>query len=317
MGFCTKEEHRRFLEVCPEVEQFVVDDGIQLIKYWLEVSNDEQKRRFEARINDPLRQWKLSPMDLPSRSRWYDYSHARDVMLKATDTKFAPWYILRSDNKKRARLNCISHLLSLIPYKKVLREKVKLPTPKNKGNTMTRPAWKAGTSCRRNIDRIAKLSGDVAKTELTKNLVSSVSRGIVSIHYHRRRGTKYDIDQILLAVTVMITATVVAGSVAKQLNLGSIVALLVVGMALGPHSPRPLLTGHVEELQTVGEIGVILLLFLVGLETQPEKLSSMRRLFFGLGTAQYLLTAVAIAGLLIAVATSTGNRPSLSPSVLQ
>ena len=133
MGFCTKEEHRRFLEVCPEVEKFVVDGGIQLIKYWLEVSNKEQKRRFEARINDPLRQWKLSPMDLPSRSRWYDYSHARDVMLKATDTKFAPWYILRSDDKRRARLNCISHLLSLIPYKKVPREKVKLPKRKNKG----------------------------------------------------------------------------------------------------------------------------------------------------------------------------------------
>src|SRR5215813_11304853 len=111
-----------------------------------------------------------------------------------------------------------------------------------------------------------------------------------------------DIDQILLAVTVMIIATIVAGSVAKQLNLGSIVALLVVGMALGPHSPRPLLTGHVEELQTVGEIGVILLLFLVGLETKPGRLSSTRRLFLGLGTAQYLLTTIAIAGLLIAVA---------------
>jgi glutathione-regulated potassium-efflux system ancillary protein KefC len=107
---------------------------------------------------------------------------------------------------------------------------------------------------------------------------------------------------MLLAVTVMITATVVAGSVAKQLNLGSIVALLVVGIALGPHSPRPLLTAHVEELQTVGEIGVILLLFLLGLETKPEKLSSMRRLFFGLGTAQYLFTTIVIAALLIAVA---------------
>jgi len=105
-----------------------------------------------------------------------------------------------------------------------------------------------------------------------------------------------------LAAAVMITATVVAGSVAKQLNLGSIVALLVVGMALGPHSPRPLLTSHLEELQTVGEIGVILLLFLVGLETKPEKLSSMRRLFYGLGTAQYFLTTIAVAGLLIAVA---------------
>jgi len=107
--------------------------GVQLIKYWLEVSNAEQKRRFEARITDPLRQWKLSPTDLPSRSRWYDYSHARDMMLKATDTKVAPWYILRSDDKKRARLNCITHLLSLIPYKKVKREKVKLLKRKNKG----------------------------------------------------------------------------------------------------------------------------------------------------------------------------------------
>ena len=126
MGFCTKEEYSRFLELCPEVEKFVVDGGIQLIKYWLEIGNDEQERRFEARINDPLRQWKLSLMDLPSRSRWYDYSHARDKMLEATDTTYAPWYILRSDNKKRARLNCISHLLSLIPYEKVTRKKVKL-----------------------------------------------------------------------------------------------------------------------------------------------------------------------------------------------
>jgi polyphosphate kinase len=133
MGFCTREEHRRFLELCPIVEKIVTDGGIQIIKYWLEVSNDEQKRRFEARLTDPLRQWKLSPVDLPSRSRWYDYSHARDMMLEATDTPFAPWYILRSDDKKRARLNCISHLLSLIPYKKIPREKVKLPTPSNKG----------------------------------------------------------------------------------------------------------------------------------------------------------------------------------------
>ena len=132
MGFCTKEQHRRFLEVCPEVEKFAVDAGIQLIKYWLEVSNKEQKRRFEARINDPLRRWKLSPMDLPSRSRWYDYSHASDVMLKATDTNFAPWYILRSDDKRRARLNCISHILSMIPYQKVPRKKVKLSTRSKK-----------------------------------------------------------------------------------------------------------------------------------------------------------------------------------------
>jgi polyphosphate kinase len=127
MGFCSKEEHRRFLELCPLVEKFAVDGGIQLIKIWLEVSDKEQKRRFEARIEDPLRQWKLSPMDLPSRERWFDYSRARDMMLKATDTKHAPWYILRSDDKRRARLNCIAHLLDLIPYKKVPREKVKLP----------------------------------------------------------------------------------------------------------------------------------------------------------------------------------------------
>jgi polyphosphate kinase 2 len=133
MGFCSKAEHRNFLELCPQIEKVVVDQGVQLIKYWLEVSNNEQKRRFEARITDPLRQWKLSPTDLPSRSRWYDYSHARDMMLKATDTKVAPWYILHSDDKKRARLNCISHLLSLIPYKKVKREKVKLLKRKNKG----------------------------------------------------------------------------------------------------------------------------------------------------------------------------------------
>jgi polyphosphate kinase 2 len=133
MGFCTKEQQRRFLEVCPGVEKHFVENGIQLIKYWLEVGNDEQKRRFEARINDPLRQWKLSPVDLPSRSRWYDYSRARDMMLEATDTKVAPWHILRSDNKKRARLNCIAHFLSLIPYKKVPREKVKLPERAKKG----------------------------------------------------------------------------------------------------------------------------------------------------------------------------------------
>ena len=117
----------------PAVEKYIVDGGIQLIKIWLEVSDKEQKRRFEARIDDPLRQWKLSPMDLPSRSKWFEYSRARDLMLKATDTKHAPWYILRSDDKKRARLNCITHILNLIPYKKVPREKVKLPKRSMKG----------------------------------------------------------------------------------------------------------------------------------------------------------------------------------------
>jgi polyphosphate kinase 2 len=127
LGFCTKAQHQRFLKVCPEFELYVVDDGIKLIKYWLEVSDEEQKRRFEARITDPLRQWKLSPTDLCSRSRWFEYSRARDKMLEATDTEFAPWYIVPSDDKRRARLNCIRHLLTLIPYKKVPREKVKLP----------------------------------------------------------------------------------------------------------------------------------------------------------------------------------------------
>jgi polyphosphate kinase 2 len=129
MGFCTKEQHRAFLEVCPEIERYIVDAGIILIKFWLEVSDQEQKRRFEARITDPIRQWKLSPMDLPSRSKWFEYSRARDQMLKATDTKWAPWRILRSDDKKRARLNCISELLELIPHKKLKREKIKLPEP--------------------------------------------------------------------------------------------------------------------------------------------------------------------------------------------
>jgi len=133
MGFCTKEQHARFLERCPEIEKYIVDGGIHLIKIWMEVSDKEQKRRFEARIKDPLRQWKLSPMDLPSRSRWFDYSRARDLMLKATDTKWAPWHILRSDDKRRARLNCITHILSLIPTKKVPRQKVKLPKRAMKG----------------------------------------------------------------------------------------------------------------------------------------------------------------------------------------
>src|SRR3984893_19060887 len=127
MGFCTKAQHRRFLKVCPEFELFIVDDGILLIKYWLEVGDEEQKRRFEARINDPLRQWKLSPTDLCSRSRWYEYSRARDIMFEATNTKYAPWYIVRSDDKRQARLNCIRHLLGLIPYKKLPQEKPKLP----------------------------------------------------------------------------------------------------------------------------------------------------------------------------------------------
>ena len=133
MGFCTPKEHQRFLELCPQIEKFFIDGGVILVKLWLEVSNGEQKQRFEARIEDPLRQWKLSPMDMPSRKRWYDYSRARDVMLKKTDTRVAPWYIVRSDDKRTARLNTIAHLLSTIPHKKLRQEKVKLPPRSTKG----------------------------------------------------------------------------------------------------------------------------------------------------------------------------------------
>ena len=134
MGFCTDEQYKAFLQLCPTVEKYIVDAGILLIKYWLEVGKKEQQRRFDARLKDALRQWKLSPMDLESFRRWYEYSRARDKMLKATDTKHAPWHLIRSDDKRRARLNCISHLLGLIPYKKAPREKVKLPKRSDKGS---------------------------------------------------------------------------------------------------------------------------------------------------------------------------------------
>jgi polyphosphate kinase 2 len=133
MEFCTKDQYKAFLEVCPRFESHIAKEGIRLIKFWLEVGQEEQERRFEARIEDSLRQWKLSPMDLESFARWYAYSRARDQMLEATDTPESPWHIVRSDDKQRARLNCIAHLLSLIPYKKVPRDKVKLPKRSSKG----------------------------------------------------------------------------------------------------------------------------------------------------------------------------------------
>jgi polyphosphate kinase 2 len=133
MGFVNEHDHKRFLELTPRFEKHVVETGIYLIKVWLEVGQDEQEKRFAARIDDPMRQWKLSPMDVESYARWYDYSRARDMMLKATDSEHAPWHIVRSDDKRRARLNCISHILSLIPYKKVPRDKVKLPKRGTKG----------------------------------------------------------------------------------------------------------------------------------------------------------------------------------------
>jgi len=132
MGFCTEEQRDKFLTLVSPVEREFVNNGITLIKYWLEVSSAEQKRRFEARIDDPMRQWKLSPMDLPSRERWYDYSRARDRMLDATDTEISPWHIVRSDDKRKARLNCIADLLSRIPYERVSRSKVKLPKRSSK-----------------------------------------------------------------------------------------------------------------------------------------------------------------------------------------
>ena len=132
MGFCTSEQHQRFLELCPVVEKFVIDGGIRLIKIWLEVGQEEQERRFKARVEDPMRQWKLSPMDVESYSRWYDYSRARDLMFEFTDSEHAPWHVVHSNDKKRARLNVISHILSQIPYKKVDRAKAKLPSRSDK-----------------------------------------------------------------------------------------------------------------------------------------------------------------------------------------
>jgi len=127
MGFCSERDVERFLKLCPIWERVVVDSGIIFVKYWFEVSQDEQTRRFKSRIDDGRKIWKLSPMDLESHRRWYDFSRARDDMLKATDTPWAPWYIVDANDKRRARLNCIAHLLSVIPYKEVEREKVKLP----------------------------------------------------------------------------------------------------------------------------------------------------------------------------------------------
>ena len=133
MGFCSDDEYERFLDLLPKIEKFMVEGGTILLKIWLEVSNDEQKRRFEQRIEDPRRQWKLSPMDLPSRTKWYEYSKARDRMLKVSDTKYAPWFIVRSDDKKTARLNAIAHILDQVPHKKLPHKKVKLPERSKKG----------------------------------------------------------------------------------------------------------------------------------------------------------------------------------------
>ncbi|CAA6678796.1 MULTISPECIES: polyphosphate kinase 2 [unclassified Lentimonas] len=133
MGFCTKKQHADFLKICPNFERWITDQGIVLVKYWLDVNNEEQEKRFLKRVHDPKRRWKLSPMDLESRGRWYDYSKARDEMLEATDTEWAPWNLVDSNDKKRARLNCISHLLDQIPYETMKEELIKLPKRSKKG----------------------------------------------------------------------------------------------------------------------------------------------------------------------------------------
>ena len=138
MGFCSDHEYEEFMRACPEFERMLVRSGIQLIKYWFSVSDEEQERRFEARLHDPLKRWKLSPMDLKSRSQWVEYSRAKDAMFAHTDIKQAPWYVVQADEKKRARLNCISHLLSLIPYEDLTPESITLP-PRQGGDSYVRP----------------------------------------------------------------------------------------------------------------------------------------------------------------------------------
>jgi polyphosphate kinase 2 len=138
MGFCTEEEYRDFLRSCPEFERMLVRSGIHLIKYWFSVSDEEQERRFQARINDPTKRWKLSPMDLKSRDRWVEYSKAKDQMFAYTDIKQAPWFVVRADNKKRARLNCITHLLGRIPYEDITPPPIELP-PRSEHKGYIRP----------------------------------------------------------------------------------------------------------------------------------------------------------------------------------
>lgn len=138
MGFCTEDEYREFLRSCPEFERMLVRSGIILIKYWFSVSDEEQERRFQARLNDPTKRWKLSPMDVQSRARWVEYSKAKDAMFASTDIKQAPWYVVNADDKRRARLNVIRHLLSLIPYEDLTPERIELP-PRQPDGGYVRP----------------------------------------------------------------------------------------------------------------------------------------------------------------------------------
>ncbi len=140
MGFCTEEQYNEFMRTCPDFERMLTRSGIILIKYWFSVSDEEQERRFQARIDDPTKRWKLSDMDLASREKWVEYSKAKDAMFKYTDTKQCPWYVVRADNKRRARLNCINHLLSKIPYKEIKHKKIKLPK-RQEGEGYVRPPY--------------------------------------------------------------------------------------------------------------------------------------------------------------------------------
>lgn len=138
MGYCTDDEYEEFMYACPRFERMLVHSGILLVKYWFSVSDDEQERRFQKRISDPAKRWKLSPMDLESRNRWVEYSRAKDAMFMGTDIKEAPWYVVEADVKKRARLNCIGHFLSLIPYEDLTPAPIKLP-PRTEDNSYVRP----------------------------------------------------------------------------------------------------------------------------------------------------------------------------------
>lgn len=139
MGFCTQEEYEEFLRTCPEFERMLIRSGIILIKYWFSVSDEEQEARFQSRIDDPTKRWKLTPMDLASREKWIEYSKAKDEMFKFTDTKQSPWYVVPANDKKKARLNCISHLLSMIPYEELKHEKIILPPRKDGGGYVRSP----------------------------------------------------------------------------------------------------------------------------------------------------------------------------------
>jgi polyphosphate kinase 2 len=152
MGFCTEDEYVEFMRSCPEFERMLIRSGITLIKYWFSVSDEEQEARFQARLKDPTKRWKLSPMDLASRARWVDYSKAKDEMFTHTDIKQAPWYVVNADDKRRARLNCMHHLLSMIDYKDLSPERIKLP-PRQRDERYVRPPMSTRISCRRFIDR--------------------------------------------------------------------------------------------------------------------------------------------------------------------